>query len=144
MKHQYTKILAVIFSASLLAACVTTPRSTMIGALSQKYPNVIVIEVPDTNNPISSTLALAAIKSGVDSNTSKSIVDVLSKKPSNPVVVMGKNDSLSAATLERALVSGKDKVSGSKVIFVGSADYTDSLTKAANASGVQLEVLVPH
>jgi hypothetical protein len=141
MKNHLLKICSIIFPLLLLAACATTSVNSRIGALAKKYPDVLIVEVQSSSNLISNKLILASIKAGANTTTSDAIVNLLSKKTVNPIAVVGEDDSLSAATLERALEAGKGKISGSRVVFVGNPEYKNSLAKAANNSGVSFDFI---
>lgn len=140
----FSRLVPALFLSLFLLACATTSSTskkdinTLIGS---KYPNgAFIVDVESANNLISTKIMLASIKAGNSSSTSQAILKLLSNKNSTkPVVVTGADSNLAAATLERALVDGKGKVSGSKVVFMGPLDLKDSLSKAANDSGVLLD-----
>ena len=66
-----------------------------------------------------------------------SIVSALALKNST-VVIAGEDETLTAATLAKALTIGKEKIGGAKAIIVGSKDAQKMLSAAATASKVTL------
>ena len=89
---------------------------------------------------VADQMALVAIKAGAESSDSAAIKEVLaSRNVEQVLVVTGANDALNAAILERALLDGKGRIQGGRVAFVGSPEYTDSLRRVAEESGVQID-----
>lgn len=144
MKYRLGLILLFTF---FLSACATTGsndgQQKRFAAITSKYPESTIVIVEDAGNFISTKIMLASIKSGFSSKTSDKILNLLSNSNSKLVVaVTGEDDSLTSATLERAMLDGKGKISGSKAVFVGSLEYKDQLSKIATESGVQLEFII--
>jgi hypothetical protein len=143
MKNRFGLILLCSF---LLSACATTggnnDQQKRFAAIASKYPESVIVVVEGAGTFISTKIMIASIKSGVSSTTSDAILKLLSNRSSKLVVaVTGEDDSLTSATLERAILDGKGKISGSKAVFVGSLEYKEQLSKIASESGVQLEFI---
>lgn len=131
-----------------LAGC-ATPRSdfkselqTRASTLSAKYPNkqvyMLYVEAPPSF--ITTQLVIASLKSGVNSNDVDSIKSVLLNKRDVLLAVYGNNDSLAAATLERALISGGKYPTSTKVVFMGDENQP-SLSEAATKAGVTIDFI---
>jgi hypothetical protein len=109
-----------------------------------KYPGkqVLIAKIEPARDYLSNKMALAAIKAGAETNDSQAIKDLLANRNVERIIVVtGVDDALSAATLERALLDGRGRVQGGRVVFVGSPEYTDRLRQVAAESGVQIEFL---
>jgi len=143
MKSRIGLVLVLLISL-FLTACATTgggnDQQQRFAAIASKYPESTIVVVEGAGNMISTKMVLASLKAGAGSTTSDAILKLLSNRSSKfPVAVTGADDSLTAATLERAMLDGKGKISGSKAVFVGSLEYREQLSKVASESGVQLE-----
>jgi len=143
MKHRVGLILLL---SLFLAACATTGDGNVqqkrFAAIAGKYPESFVVVVEGAGNYVATKMAIAATKAGANSTTSDAILQLLSNRSAKLVVaVTGEDDSLTAATLERAMLDGKGKISGSMSVFVGSLEYKEKLSKIASESGVQLEFI---
>lgn len=143
MKHNF--YLAMLLSL-FLSACAATGGSSdqkkRFSSIGNKYPNAAIVVVESAGNFLSNKILLASIKAGTSTTTSDAILKLLLNENSKFIVaIMGDDESLSAATLERAMLDGKGKVSGSKAVFVGGSEYKEQLSKAAAESGVDLDFI---
>ncbi|HSH54357.1 MAG TPA: hypothetical protein VK967_04945 [Methylotenera sp.] len=139
----------VLFSVLLtLAACANdgpklsySPQNIM-QAVNTKYPaertNLIYIGAPE--GFIAPREAIKEVKDGVDAGKVVAIITALHVNTST-VIITGTDDDLNAATLARALTTGKEKVSGSKVIYVGGKESLSNLSKLASDAGVNIEFM---
>ncbi len=147
MKHC---IKIAILLSLFLSACgnennIPEKRSAV---LASKYPKATIVVVSGTGTFLARQIKAAVIKSGVtsviDSTNADTIVNLLSNTSTSTkvvVAVIGNDDNIASATLERALQVGKKKIMGSKVVFVGNPKYKGPLSKAASESGVQIEFI---
>ncbi len=115
----------------------------ILQAVSDKYPaekvDLIYIGAPvgfiaprETNNEVSS---------GVDTAKVIDIITALTVNTSR-VVITGTDDTLTAATLQRALTSADSKISGGNLIYVGgNKAQTENLSKLAETAGVNIEFM---
>ena len=139
--------LSLILSACATSGSVAPAASEMnrVAALVvSKYPGkqVLIATIEPARNYLSNKMALAAIKAGAETKDSQALKNLLlNRNVEQVVVVTGVDDALSAATLERALLDGKGRIQGAKVVFVGSGEYTDSLRQVAAEAGVHIEFL---
>ncbi|MGB7815651.1 MAG: hypothetical protein WBL28_04790 [Methylotenera sp.] len=144
MKHLIYYFIAGAFA--LLAGCISDKHDTSVypqkifETVNAKYPadknTLIFIGAPE--GFIAPRLANCEVKKDVDSGKVVAIISALALKNST-VVVAGENESLTATTMAKALTNGKDKISGSKAIVIGSKGTQKTLADLATASGVRLE-----
>lgn len=142
-------ITCALLGSLLLSACASTTGSSAyqtepqkrIAAVLAKYPrqeiNLLYVAAP--NSFISTRLIIASLNAGINSNDVDAIIAALSIKNGGLLAIAGDNDSLTAATLERALIAGGKKLSGSKVVYVGGQEDKNTLTSAAETAGVTCE-----
>jgi hypothetical protein len=138
-------VFSVLFT---LAACANDgPKLSynpqkILQSVSAKYPgertNLIYIGAPE--GFIAPREAVKEVEDGVDAGKVVAIITALNIKTST-VIITGTDDNLNAATLARALTTGKEKVSGSKVIYVGGKDSLPNLSKLASDAGVNIEFM---
>ncbi len=131
---------------ALLAGCLSDKHDTSVypqkifSAVYAKYPadknSLVFISAPE--GFIAPRLANCEVEKDVDSGKVVAIVSALTLKTTT-VVVAGEDESLTATTMAKALTSGKDKISGSKAIVIGSKETQKKLADLATASGVALE-----
>lgn len=142
---QIAIVLSVLFT---LAACANDgPKLSynpqkILQSVNTKYPgertNLIYIGAPD--GFIAPREAVKEVEEGVDAGKVVAIITALTIKTST-VIITGTDDDLNAATLARALTTGKEKVAGSKVIYVGGKDSLPNLGKLASDAGVNIEFM---
>lgn len=139
----------VLFSVLLtLAACASDgPKLSynpqkIIQAVNTKYPaeriNLIYIGAPE--GFIAPREAIKEVEEGVDAGKVVAIISALHINTST-VIITGTDDDLNAATLERALSTDKEKIAGSKVIYVGGKESLPNLSKLASDAGVNIEFM---
>ncbi len=147
MKSSYSKTLKFSLMAAILAlsAC-TSDRQTSeaerkVAALQIRYPHYnFVIVQSDNSNAMADAVLVGTLRSGVASANARQIGDQLRSPQAPYVAVLGDGDTMAAATLERALADGKDKIpAGRSVMFVGDRKYEPPLKAAAAHAGVTLE-----
>lgn len=147
------KIILLAVIALTLTACATDKHAytnnpqKIVDAVSAKYPSdkntLIFVEAPE--GFVAPSLANGAVEAGVDNADVVAINSALALKTTT-VVVAGDNESLNATTLAQALKTGKDKISGGKLVLVksrgeGSKELAKTLSDLATASGVALEFM---
>ena len=149
MKHFSKNLLNyfLVCSFILLTGCLSDKHDTAIfpqkiyDSVNAKYPTdkntLIFIEVPE--GFIAPHQANWEVEKDVDAGNVAAIISALALKTST-VVIAGEYEALTSTTLARALVTGKDKISGSKAVVVGTVEQK-SLTDLASASGVTLEFI---
>jgi hypothetical protein len=138
--------LCLICFFGLLAGCITDKHAytsqpqKIFEVVNTKYPadkNMLVfIDAPE--GFIAPRMANCEVEKDVDNGKVVAIVSALALKTTT-VVVAGEDESLTATTVAKALTSGKDKISGSKAIVIGSKETQKTLADLATASGVALE-----
>ena len=104
-----------------------------------KQSNIYAVDIPAANNSIFNRFIMALEDIG-DSPSTKTLVDLLSKPLNRPVVVIGEDEVVTAATLEAALkkVGFIDQRFPNTVCFVGGEKYSESLKIAAQKAGLTL------
>lgn len=114
----------------------------IIQSVNAKYPdertNLIYIGAPE--GFVAPREAVKEVKDGVDAGKVVAIITALHVKTST-VIITGTDDNLNAATLARALTTGKEKVSGSKVVYIGGKESSANLSKLASDAGVNIEFM---
>lgn len=114
----------------------------LIHSVNEKYPaertNLIFIGAPE--GIIAPGEAIKEVSSGVDSGKVVAIITSLKIKTST-VIIAGNDEDLTAATLERALITGKDQISGSKIIYVNGNTNQGKLRSLAESAGVNIEFM---
>jgi hypothetical protein len=139
----------VLFSVLLaLSSCATDTAKTsynpqkIIQAVSTKYPaertNLIYIGAPE--GFVAPREVVKEVEDGVDAGKVVAIITALHVNTST-VIITGTDDDLNAATLARALTTGKEKVTGAKVIYVGGKESLPNLSKLASDAGVSIEFM---
>ena len=139
---------AISLLALLLAACATDQHTSVnnpqkifdaVNASHQGEKSTLVY-INAADGLIAPYLADSAVEDNVNNGKVVEIVSALALKTTT-VIVAGEDESLTAATLSKALTSGKDKISGSKMVVVGSKDSQKTLSALATASGVNVEFM---
>lgn len=114
----------------------------LIQVVNDKYPgersNLIYIGAPD--GLIGSGEAVKQVNTDVDTGKVVTIITSLKIKTST-VIIAGNDDDLTSATLSKALVNGKDQISGSKIVYFGGKSSASNLSKLASNAGVSIEFL---
>lgn len=145
------KLLNILVSSAALltmASCANDgPKmalfpQNLIQAVNEKYPaertDLIFIGAPE--GIIAPGLALNEVSSGADSGKVVTIITSLRVKTST-LIIAGNDEDLTAATLEKALVMGKEEISGSKIIYINGKENQDKLRKLAESAGVNIEFM---
>jgi predicted small lipoprotein YifL len=142
---QIVIVLSVLFT---LAACANNgPKLSynpqkIIQSVNAKYPdqrtNLIYIGAPE--GFVAPREAVKEVEDGVDAGKVVAIITALHVNTST-VIITGTDDNLNAATLARALTTGKDKVSGSKIVYIGGKESLPHLSKLAGDAGVNIEFM---
>lgn len=140
-------IACLLASSFLLSACVTTGGTYQTepqrraAAVAAKYPqqeiNLLYIEAPKSF--IATKLMIASLKSGVSSSDVDAIIAALLNKNGGLLAVTGDDESLTSATLERALIAGGAKLSGARAVYIGESERQNTLGSAAAVAGVKIE-----
>ncbi len=143
MKHAY--FIVIITLASSLTACMTNSHhytqnaQKIAGSISAKYPSdktmAIFIDAPE--GFIVRKFNNTTVENCVDTGKVAAIVSALALK-TNAVIVAGEYEELTAITLTKALITGKDKITGSKAIIIGVKEPHKTLVNLAAANGVAL------
>jgi hypothetical protein len=148
-----SKYLWLLAVSLLVTSCATSndgayspqvsEQQKRIAALQKRFPsrNYIIVYVEKPNNFISNRMSLSILKLGGSSANSDAIVKELSKQNSQFIAITGDDDSLSSATLERALYDGKGKISGKSVGYIGGNENLDALNKIAEEAGVSIDYI---
>ena len=114
----------------------------LIQSVNEKHPaertDLIFIGAPE--GIIAPGLAVNEVSSGADSGKVVSIITSLRVKTST-LIIAGNDEDLTAATLEKALVMGKEQISGSKIIYIDGKANQDKLRKLAESAGVNIEFI---
>ncbi|HSI43563.1 MAG TPA: hypothetical protein VK949_04410 [Methylotenera sp.] len=145
------KLLNVLISSTVLLALASCANDgpkmallpqNLIQQANEKYPdertNLIFIGAPE--GVIAPGEAVKEVSSGVDSGKVVAIISSLKIKTST-VIIAGNDEDLTAATLEKALVSGKDQISGAKIIYVNGKTNQGKLRSLAESAGVNIEFM---
>ena len=132
MKHSHFILTGIL--VSVLSVCMTDAHhytqnaQKIISAVNTQYPAVantlVFIDAPEGN--IARYFDNAAVEDNVDTGKVAAIISSLALKTST-VVVAGEDEKLTATTLAQALITGKDKINGSKVIVIGAKESQKSL-----------------
>jgi hypothetical protein len=139
---------AIGLLALLLAACATDQHTTVnnpqkildaVSASHQGEQNTLVY-IGASDGLIAPYLAESAVEDNVNNGKVVAIVSALALKTTT-VIVAGEDESLTAATLTKVFTSGKDKISGAKMVVIGSKDSQTALSALAAASGVNVEFM---
>ncbi len=145
------KLLKLLVSSAVLltmASCANDgPKMALlpqklIQAVNEKYPaeptNLIFIGAPE--GIIAPGVAVKEVSSGADSGKVVTIITSLKIKTST-VIIAGNDEELTAATLERALLIGKDEIAGSKIIYVNGKTNQNKLKTLAESASVNIEFM---
>lgn len=142
------KFLVIACACALLQGCLSDKHNVAVypqhvfDTLNTKYPNekTTLVFVGAPEGFIAPRFANSAVENNVNNGRVVAIISALALKTST-VVVAGEDETLTATTLAKALTTGKDKISGSKAIVIGSKESQKMLADAASASGVTLEFM---
>ena len=145
------KLLNILVSSAVLLAMASCANDgpkmallpqNLIQAVNEKYPaertNLIFIGAPE--GIIAPGIAVNEVSSGADSGKVVTIITSLKIKTST-VIIAGNDEDLTAATLEKALVTGKEEISGSKIIYINGKASQDKLRNLAESAGVNIEFM---
>lgn len=107
-------------------------------AAAKQY-NIYAVDIPAGYISILNRLIMALEDIG-NSQSTKDLVSLLSKPLNEPVVVIGDDEAVTAATLEAVLkkVEFIDQRFPNTVCFVGDEKYSESLKIAAQKAGLTL------
>jgi hypothetical protein len=134
---------AVIFAASLANACAGN-LDARISALAKatQGKEFVMMDVHCASNFISNKLMVAALKGGTESTDAQKITAMLQRPEPAGLAISGENDSVAAATLERALdmLQGKT-LTPQEVIYIGARQSGEALSAKAATLGLALTVV---
>lgn len=135
-------VLSVVISCASDGPKMAVWPQKMIQAVNDKYPgersHLIYVGAPE--GFVGSREAVNEVTAGVDSGTVVAIVTSLKIKTST-VIIAGNDDELTSATLKKALMNGKDQVSGSKIVYFGGKESRNKLSDLATKAGVNIEFM---
>lgn len=150
-KERHMKILNVLVSIAAVMTLISCANDgpkmavlpqKLIQIVNDKYPtertNLIFIGAPE--GIIAPGEAIKEVSSGADSGKVVTIITSLKIKTST-VIIAGSDEDLTASTLEKALITGKDQVSGSKIVYFGGKSSSNRLSQLANDAGVSIEFM---
>jgi hypothetical protein len=151
MKHAFRFELALPFALLLLSACATSNPTQMLSlddlkakanaaCTSAAGPVDALVQVPASDTYFGNMQLVASVDvSGSDAlDTIGTWLKGLSGPHSGALIVMGRNDEVTAATLRGALhrLPRDPARAPSSVCFVGDAKYAPGLKAAAEKTGV--------
>lgn len=114
----------------------------LIQAVNDKYPaertNLIFVSAPD--GVFAPRLSVNEVNDGVEQGKVITIITSLKIKTST-VIIAGEDEDLTSATLEKALATGKDQISGSKIVYFGGKSNSKHLSELASNVGVNIEFM---
>lgn len=114
----------------------------LIQKVNEKYPaertNLIFVSAPD--GVFAPRLSVNEVNDGVEQGKVLTIITSLKIKTST-VIIAGEDEDLTSATLEKALVTGKDQISGSKIVYFGGKSSSKHLSDLASNAGVNIEFM---
>lgn len=140
----------------MLSACATDTHTSnyhphkmieTINTQSEPSKNTFIfIDAP--TGFVASRLAYCAVDKEIDTGKVAAIVSALALKTAT-VVVAGEDDNLTAKTLSKAIVMGKDNINGAKAIMVNNSGAQNvalqkTLSDIATANGVALTFVENH
>lgn len=138
----------VLSAFFLLSGCVSDKHAGTLfpqkiyESFNTKYPSdrstLIFIDAPE--GYIAPYQAKWGVEKDINAGDVAAIISSLALKTST-VIIAGEDESLTSATLSRALIKGMDKISGAKAVVVGNKESQKSLIDLASASGVTLEFI---
>ena len=148
MQSKLTNLMTLLLATALLAlsACATNKTATLpqniLAAAQEKAPNeqLDIVYIPAPPGFIAPRLVKNEVVDKVDSAKVVDLITTLTVK-SLTALVIGNNDAITAATVSRALVEGKEKIAGSKMIYVGGGDELPNLSKLASNANVSIEFM---
>ena len=106
-------------------------------------PTYRAMEVPSTGSFVADQITLMSLTAGTDSAASEQLVEVLSRPEPVQLAVMGEDDAIAAATLERALTKVRGRpLAAHQLAYIGGKEFQEPLTKTAEEAGVKLLFIV--
>lgn len=146
MRFLNTLVAAIVLYT--LASCASDAPKTavlpqrLIEAVNAKYPNerTNLIFVSAADGMFAPRLNLNEVTDDVEQGKVLTIITSLKIKTST-VIIAGDDEDLTAATVEKALITGKDQVSGSKIIYFGGKSSSKHLSELANNASVTIEFM---
>jgi hypothetical protein len=150
-------LLLTMVTVALSAACMTPPPSHSTGhtadtlkimpeelerieALNDAGKNFSrIVTVPAAGNMLSNGLAIGVLMMGSGSASADSLLDILRKEKEHAVAVVGKNDALTAATIEATIRQLDNKPTATTILFAGESKYVARLQKLMDKAGVPFE-----
>lgn len=146
MKLLNTLVLSIV--ACTLVSCANDgPKMAampqkLIQVVNDKYPaertNLIFVSAP--GGVFAPKLSVNEVNDGVEQGKVLAIITSLKIKTST-VIIAGEDEDLTSATLEKALVTGKDQISGSKIVYFGGKSSSKHLSESASNAGVNIEFM---
>lgn len=151
------RFFAVTLLSLWLGACATDPpepphpevkdmemRAATYRQQRPNDPRHEMIYVLPGRNYNDNGMLVASLRSGLSSEDSELIVQLLSRVDTPMPVVTGGDDAVTAATVERALRDARSKIlPGKKMVFVGHPEQYPRLKSLADDIGLEL-ILVPY
>jgi hypothetical protein len=106
-------------------------------------PSYQAMTVASAGSFIADQITLMSLAAGGDSVVSDQLVEVLSRPEPVQLAVMGEDDAIAAATLERALTKLRGRaLAPHQLAYIGSKEFEELLTKTAEEAGVKLLFVV--
>lgn len=139
-KVKYTVCLAL---ALLLTACASISPEQAIRTAQARYADSNLLYVEASSNELTNALMVAALGTSA-STSSTALVTLLQRSNQKPVVVAGQSESVTAATIRRAINdAGTSLPSRGKLVIVGDANVFAEIVTTAQSRGLAVEVIAP-
>jgi hypothetical protein len=150
MKH-FVKVCVIGACYLLLGACAQTGLSTQNPSpLSERIKTLlavkgqtehVLVQVPSTGVSFTDELIIAALNAGVESATVEKLLLLLRISPHMPIVATGRNNAVTAASVAAALKKLEPGESSAQLYYVGSPEFDQRLSAAAQAAHVDFQTL---
>ncbi|MDR2880701.1 MAG: hypothetical protein LBV29_02205 [Azoarcus sp.] len=98
-----------------------------------------VVTVPAANNIVSNSVIIATLMMRSGSAPVDSLFELLREGKEQAVAVVGKNDALTAATIEAAIQQLGDNPTATTILFAGKSKYVKELQKLSEKASVPFE-----
>ncbi|MFD1244191.1 hypothetical protein [Paralysiella testudinis] len=127
----------------LLSACAAAPslqtQMQTLGHHAQAHGNgqLLIVQVPAADNPISNGMIIASLESGSTSNAARQITELLGNNIA-AIGIVGNSGTVNAATLKRALHDYPGQSRAVIYLLGQSGEANAALQQAAKTKGVTL------
>lgn len=143
------RLMMILLGSVLLTACASSQTSSfgnVAAVMAEQHSakgKMLIVNVPDANNPVSNSMMIASLAGGTVSNSVKGIMGALAVSDAR-IGISGSSNAVNVATLQRALKNFTGS-SNAAVYIDASAEQLQALNQLARPKNIQVYgVQRPH